>query len=723
MTTEKRLLGVNPVASGDGAEGVSFDGENDYLSRSSDLVGNTDSKTLTCSFWIYPTEGGEYIRPISIAGDTIQGFNIILQPNTPTRWNLKVTGYNSSDTLIVNVTATDFKITKNTWNHVLVSLDTTDAAKRHIYTNELLYASSWSSYTNDSINFTMSTHNINNYNGGAAASTTKNRLAHVFLDYTYRDLSIESNRRLFIDSDGKPASGQADLSPILYLPMTDADTAGDNAGTGGDFTVNGVLATAERGPNQYNCSASEFDGSNDYLENSSLSMPSDSKLFTVSLWYNPLSVNGDIIDFTSAGNPTNIMTLGPRLSTNLSSSIDLTVYNGVDLSTVFSCKVSMPSNESASGKSRHITISCDVSDTNKRHAVVDGVVTNATWSNYNNINVGWSKHTRCIIGDDFNGGGRRNQQLGEYYLNNSYTDLSTDNPFWDSDANRPKPVAQVIEETGTTPLIALPLRADDAGNNLGTAGDFTVNSGPFEGARGGSEYWARSANFAGNAINVGLSSSSFTASSKTISMSLAIKPTTVSGDKMVRIYEVYPNDDYFTLQMDETAGDFYLSGYNSSHSLILSKSFTNQATMDAWNTILICIDLTDINKCKFVLNGTVVAFPASGHFTNEAILLDSTHWIGCRGSSNDGSYTGDIASTYFSTDYIDFSQESNRNKFVDQLGFPRDLTQQIEDGDIPTPLVYMKFDDTSDLGANSGTGGDFTVNGTVRIGSDVDPNA
>ncbi|MCP4929062.1 MAG: hypothetical protein GY918_08425, partial [Gammaproteobacteria bacterium] len=204
-------------------------------------------------------------------------------------------------------------------------------------------------------------------------------------------------------------------------------------------------------------------------------------------------MNGDIIDFTSAGNPTNVMTLGPRLSTNLSSSIDLTVYNGVDLTTVFSCKVAMPYDANGSGKSRHITISCDVSDTNKRHAVVDGVVANATWSNYNNINVGWSKHTRCIIGDDFNGGGRRNQQLGEYYLNNSYTDLSTDNPFWDSDANRPKPVAQVIEETGTTPLIALPLRADDAGNNLGTAGDFTVNSGPFTGARGGSEFWARGA--------------------------------------------------------------------------------------------------------------------------------------------------------------------------------------------------------------------------------------
>ena len=53
MTIEKKLLGVNPVAVGGGAEAVSFDRTNDYLSRSSDLTGNADSKTFTFSCWFY----------------------------------------------------------------------------------------------------------------------------------------------------------------------------------------------------------------------------------------------------------------------------------------------------------------------------------------------------------------------------------------------------------------------------------------------------------------------------------------------------------------------------------------------------------------------------------------------------------------------------------------------------------------------------------------------
>ena len=74
---------------------------------------------------------------------------------------------------------------------------------------------------------------------------------------------------------------------------------------------------------------------------------------------------------------------------------------------------------------------------------------------------------------------------------------------------------------------------------------------------------------------------------------------------------------------------------------------------------------------------------------------------------------------WFATDYIDFSQEANRNKFVDQLGYPKDLG---DDGSEPTgssPLIYMKFDNTASFGTNLGTGGDFAKTGTITAGSDV----
>ena len=55
MTTEKKLLGTTPLSGVVEPEAVSFDGTNDYLSRSSDMTGNADGKTCTFSCWVYRT--------------------------------------------------------------------------------------------------------------------------------------------------------------------------------------------------------------------------------------------------------------------------------------------------------------------------------------------------------------------------------------------------------------------------------------------------------------------------------------------------------------------------------------------------------------------------------------------------------------------------------------------------------------------------------------------
>ena len=75
---------------------------------------------------------------------------------------------------------------------------------------------------------------------------------------------------------------------------------------------------------------------------------------------------------------------------------------------------------------------------------------------------------------------------------------------------------------------------------------------------------------------------------------------------------------------------------------------------------------------------------------------------------------GKLSSVYIAQEYTDFSQEVNRNKFIDQLGYMKDLSEE------GSPLVYMKFDPSS-FGTNSGSGGNYTVNGAVTAGSDVTP--
>jgi len=231
MTIEKKLLGTNPVATGGGAEAVSFDGTNDYLSRSSDLTGNADSKTFTLSAWVYnsPTDGF-ILRSLGSSGQ----FKFYIDSTG----NAIVRAYNTSGTQALKFTVplstgTSAKGCSNyTFYHILCSVDLANTANRHLYVNDKAVSVSYSPYVDSSIDFSGGSHSVGSSGGGG--NGLQARLSNLFLDYTYRDLSIEANRRLFIDADGKPASGQADLTPILYLPMTSADTAGSNSGTGGE---------------------------------------------------------------------------------------------------------------------------------------------------------------------------------------------------------------------------------------------------------------------------------------------------------------------------------------------------------------------------------------------------------------------------------------------------------------------------------------------------------
>jgi hypothetical protein len=125
-----------------------------------------------------------------------------------------------------------------------------NTSDRYIYLNDNLQTVLWPDYQNQNINFTEPYHTVMaaEYSAGPYGHT-KGKAAHVFLDYTYRDLSVESNRRLFIDSNGgsTPPATLSALNPILYFPMTDGYSVGENIGTGGDFTANGSPSIINRG--------------------------------------------------------------------------------------------------------------------------------------------------------------------------------------------------------------------------------------------------------------------------------------------------------------------------------------------------------------------------------------------------------------------------------------------------------------------------------------------
>ena len=659
--------------------GVSFDGANDYLSRSSDLTNNSDSKTCTFSAWVYLVVTGEQQMLYSTdSGDS--GFKIYLQ----TSRLLGIEAFDASSRALQ--AQNSIQIPVATWTHILVSMDMANTSNRHVYINDIADGSvTWSTYNDKTIDFTRSTHKVG-FEG--SARYVKGRLAGVFLDYTFRNLATASNRRLFIDEDGlyiaPPTTG------IISLPLASADTATTNAGTGGNFTLSGVVATANRGPNQINCSASEFDGSNDNLTRTSLTNAASSKTQTISVNFRTDTNGHTYIFYATVSNGDQV----GRLSLN--NQYKLTMYLNAGLEWTLNSPVIVI------GKHYSFQISFDLSDSSKRKAFLNGidVTANINFATYNNNTIPFANVNSISVGGASQ---KHNGSMGEFYFSTLYTDMSSENPFFDSDTNLPKPLETVIEETSVTPVIALPLNGNNAGKNLGYGGDFTVNSGPYTGVRGGSEHIARGiirADDTGNYIHYNGS----IASSSTTGMSgMVFMKGTPDTDQLGFIYTTTGN----TLEL--------ATSYNNVSKIKLQctpdgsgNSFSREVDNydpAIWNLIFWCAD-TSGNIFLYVNGQTSSATCRTGNFN---LQNENNFFIGANRATDPIYGAKELSTVIFYNIHIDFSQEANRLKYVDALGFPTDIEAKIESGDIVQPLVFLDFKNTANFGVNKGSKNNFTV--------------
>lgn len=703
-SSRRNLLASSGISSDEVAEAIDFDGTNDYLSRSSDLTGNADSKTFTFSCWYYPTSTVMMVYMVGAA-------RVYMRQDTSI---IRFWGYDATTTTAINVTipitvasATD------TWNHFLISVDLTDTGKRAIYFNDELMTPTWSTYANSAIDFTDPTHNIikdgGAYDGG--------RLAHLFLDHDYLDLSVEANRRNFITADLHPATEatQSALSPILYLPMTGPGTPEVNAGTGGDFTLNGTIARSGRGPNQDNCVASDLDGSADWLTLASPSGTATGKQGTVSFVIN---------SSTASLSQEAVYNCNNALYTDYSHDDQTLGVQFRDTATTgVAARVTL-NNFNATGITTHVAVSVDVdgADTANRHVYVNGeIYTDVTWDNFADIAIGFT-NTPWNIGAGSTGSPAASSYfegaIGEVYIDDAYTDLSTTNPFWDSDLGKPVSVRQVIDDTGVTPLVACPLIGSDAGNNLGSVGDYTVNSGPFTGARGASEFWARSVDF-DKSTDYYSRTSTLTGSSdgKVVNGFFAIRPASVAAGTENIFTIVNGSSERFAISRSAT--DILIEGWDSGGTQVLLATATATLAADTWAVIHFNFDLASSTNRSISKDGTNLSVTWTT-FTNTAIELSASEQYIGSGDAGGNLYGGDLAIMWldFGSE-IDFTDEATRLIYSDALGFPTDLQAAIDAGTSPQGIVHMKFDDVDDFGANSGTGGDFTENGTPVAGADV----
>jgi hypothetical protein len=717
MTIKKKML---QAAAGFGVDvagpiGVDFDGTNDYLSRSSDLVGNADGKTFTFSCWFYLDPAALNTNTYKIY-DVGGGFFRISIANG----NFVVQGTNGISQSVRFDSTSDVAFA--TWTHVLISVDLTNSSNRYVYMNDQTFSGGYVAYANQVIGFAKSTHKIGR-SDSTAGEYWDGRLAGVYLDYTYRDLSVEANRRDFIDADGlyvtPPTTG------IISVPMDDPDDVGRNDGTGGDFTLNGTVARSGRGPNQYNAVASTFDGTNDYLSLAGSGGDDTTYEATFSCTFSTNSLTTrQFLTFARDGSYDEGVTV--YLDDDGTLKIQYYPSSGGGTGGVFHHDIS--SHPLSINRNYYLSISFDTRDSSKRHVFLDGVALAGTWSQYDSDLIDHDTDF-LYIGSD-NGTQRLNGVMGEVYKDNSYIDLATENPFYDVDTNKPKYLGESGElPTGSSPLIYLPLRADDAGNNLGTGGDFTVNSGPYVGARGASEFLARGAKFNGSnqylrRYNVGSNALTGATDGKTFSVAVAFKHSTgtISADEtLLGMTDGGTSSAAMRLQIGLTSSfdRIDIRGEDSTGEEVLRvfSATTNTLANTDWHILLFSVDMSDTGKRNLYLDGT--SDYQSNKYTDNNIELSSESCVVGSVSTSFGFFNGTIGGLYYTQDYIDFSQEANRLKFVDAFGFLVDLQPAIDAADIPAPLVHMKFDTSSALGTNSGSGGDFTPINSPTAGADV----
>jgi len=233
---------------------VNFDGTNDWLTRGAGLTGAVDSKLWTVSFWFKSGANGG-TRRIFTTSTAVGGADNIAHRMLKDATNnfFRAQAINASATTILDIQSSNASLeVADGWQNIMFSVDMADVAKRHLYIDDVSDLATVTTFTDDTMDFTRAEHGI--MAGPDGASKISGDVADFwFATGVYIDLSLEANRRKFIDENKRPVylgeSGERPVgtSPIIFFSGS-ASTWHTNRGTGGGFTINGALTEATTSP-------------------------------------------------------------------------------------------------------------------------------------------------------------------------------------------------------------------------------------------------------------------------------------------------------------------------------------------------------------------------------------------------------------------------------------------------------------------------------------------
>lgn len=443
---------------------VDFDGTSDYLSKTTDIAASDYSSGIFSAWVRCDGAGGHYIKGQNSA-NTVDSMAIGSNAGAEL---LRVILRDSSGTVLKHFYSSPY-VQSPQWRHVIASWNTTTV---QLYVDDV--SDLVSTVTNSSGNVCY----VSRYTGIAATpiGSAKHNGAIselYFAPNQYLDLSVQANREKFI-LNGAPVDLGADGSlptgtaPAIYLPNR-AALVGTNAGSGGNFTINGAPKDANSTPVYYYAEPVKFDGTNDYLtRGADLTGIADGKAGTVSFW---MRLDG--------GNATGMMiltNLNNRFLVWREAANKIRIYGetaGVPYLSMYSSNTYV-----ASAVWVHVLASWDLAATTG-YLYINNVSDLAGSPTLTNNNIDYATTTpNWAVGGNTPGGSLLNGAIADLWFNTTYLDISQSSnraKFIDQTTLRPVPLGAKGElPTGSQPLLYLGRDYANFQTNLGSGGNFTV---------------------------------------------------------------------------------------------------------------------------------------------------------------------------------------------------------------------------------------------------------
>lgn len=234
----------NAVHINKGAEG------DQVVSTPSDtpLTNMNDSKQVTGSMWIKFNSTTNFAFYHGRGG---VGLNLLLNYNS----SISLNGDNNSDSnILASSNSTNF-IGDQEWHHLMYSFDMADSNNFHIYLDDVDITPTPSTYIDDVVDLDFTSMSGSSFKLPGNTDTSDVYIADFWMESDlYLDLSVEANRRKFINASGNPVylgtngSLPTGFSPDIFLSGDTANWHVNKGSGGGNFTENGALSDASTTP-------------------------------------------------------------------------------------------------------------------------------------------------------------------------------------------------------------------------------------------------------------------------------------------------------------------------------------------------------------------------------------------------------------------------------------------------------------------------------------------